>query len=83
MPGTPLIACSNGISTELVNTVELAPGYEAYTITIGGAMSGNCDLGKVYIASPPMNIMTKEITMASAGLRIKLLNMMFYLRIGQ
>ena len=37
------------------------------TITLGGATDGNCEIGKVTIASPPKNRMSSEMTIASAG----------------
>jgi hypothetical protein len=68
MPQAPFIDCSNGIITDSANDFALAPGYEALTITTGGATSGNCEVGNVLIASPPTNKMISEITMAKTGL---------------
>src|SRR5690348_3878780 len=41
MPGTPLIALSNGVVTALVHTSAFAPVYFAVTTTEGGTISGN------------------------------------------
>ena len=51
-----------------------APGYDALTMTSGGEISGNCDVGSCRMASPPMSRMTTEITIANTGLRMNLLN---------
>jgi hypothetical protein len=39
------------------------------TSTVGGAMDGNWDTGNMKIASPPMKRMRIEMTMANAGRR--------------
>ena len=64
---TPLMDCSNGIRTESTRTLALAPGYEMETITVGGAMLGNCAIGRVLIPSTPRNKRMIEMTIASAG----------------
>src|SRR6185312_11296742 len=64
---TPLMDCSNGIKTESTRTFALAPGYEMETITVGGAMLGNCAIGRVLIPNTPRNKRMIEITIASAG----------------
>src|SRR6185436_7698635 len=45
----------------------LAPGKETETCTLGGATSGNCEIGSVTMDSPPRNRMSSEMTIASAG----------------
>jgi hypothetical protein len=62
------MACSKGIRTDSVSDFALAPGYEALTITMGGATSGNCEVGNVLIDNIPKNIITNDITMANTGL---------------
>src|SRR5689334_2998543 len=74
IPQAPLMACSSGMITDSVSVLALAPGYEARTITIGGAIVGNCEVGSVLMASTPMKIMTSENTMASTGRFKNLLN---------
>ena len=41
MPGTPLMALSNGVTTALMHDSALAPVYLVVTVTSGGAISGN------------------------------------------
>jgi hypothetical protein len=41
---------------------------------MGGEISGNCEVGRVLMASTPMNTITTDITMANTGLRMNLLN---------
>src|SRR3954470_3403643 len=67
MSGTPLMARSRITSTESTRIFALAPGNEIATTTLGGATEGNWEMGNVKIASPPMNRMSSEITIASAG----------------
>jgi hypothetical protein len=43
-------------------------------MTIGGAIAGNCDLGRVLMASIPTKRITNENTIASAGLLRNILN---------
>src|SRR6478736_122351 len=64
---TPLMDCSNGIRTDSTRTFALAPGYEIITITVGGAMLGNCAIGSVLIPSTPRNRRMIEMTIAKAG----------------
>ena len=45
------------------------------TITVGGAMSGNCAIGSSLIPSTPKNKRTMEMTIARAGLWRTLANM--------
>jgi len=77
MPQAPLIDCSKGIITDSANDLALAPGYDALTITTGGATSGNCDVGSVLIDSTPKKRMTSDITMARTGLLMNLVNIFY------
>jgi len=43
---------------------------------MGGDISGNWDIGRLLIAKIPMNIITREITMANTGLCINSLNIL-------
>ena len=74
MPGTPLIARSIIIKEDFTNTSALAPGKDSDTVTRGGAMSGNWAIGKVRIASAPINRNTSDNTIAMTGLLINILN---------
>src|SRR5579871_5004271 len=76
MPHAPLIACSSGMITDSVSVFALAPGYDADTITIGGAIDGNCEVGSVLMASTPMKMITNDNTIASTGLFINALNIL-------
>ena len=74
MPGTPLMARSNGVATALAHTSALAPLYLARTVTDGGTMFGNCVTGSVNSAPTPSRVMKSEITSDSTGRRMKILN---------
>src|SRR5436190_8957262 len=67
MSGTPLMARSIITNTESTRIFALAPGNEIATTTLGGATEGNWEIGSEVIASPPMNRMISEITIARAG----------------
>ena len=75
IPGIPLIALSRGISTALVISSPLAPGYSAVTLTFGGEMEGNWVTGNLVMASTPIKTITSDITIERTGLCINLLNM--------
>src|SRR3954468_20548294 len=64
---TPLMDCSNGIRTDSTRTLALAPGKEIETMTVGGAMLGNCAIGRVLIPTTPRNRRMIEMTMENAG----------------
>src|SRR5215831_16859991 len=64
---TPLMDCSSGIRTDSTRTLALAPGYEIMTITVGGAMLGNCAMGRVLTPSRPRKSRMIEMTIANAG----------------
>src|SRR6476620_9767317 len=61
------MARSRMTMVESTRILALAPGKETETCTLGGATSGNCEMGRVTMASPPMNRMSSEMTIASAG----------------
>jgi len=44
-----------------------APGYEAETSTVGGAISGYCATGSVHMAIPPATVMMIDNTEAKIG----------------
>jgi hypothetical protein len=54
----------------------LAPGYTADTNTAGGAISGNRSKGNLLRPSTPTITSNMEITVASTGLFMNILNMM-------
>ena len=41
IPGTPLIALSSGMITDLIMSSPFAPGYSAVMLTLGGEIEGN------------------------------------------
>jgi hypothetical protein len=75
MPWTPLIALSRGIKVDFTKTSALEPGKAMKILTLGGAISGNWEIGLVVIANIPRNIMAREIAIAKTGLCMNLLNM--------
>ncbi|MNL71979.1 hypothetical protein D3C87_1972160 [compost metagenome] len=74
MPGTPLIALSNGVATAFAHTSALAPVYFAVTVTDGGTISGNCVTGNVNNASKPRRVINNEITSDNTGRLINISN---------
>ena len=56
----------------------LAPGYEARTITVGGAMSGYCSTGSVARPIRPPITITMDMTDASTGRSIKCFSVIGY-----
>src|SRR5689334_7729367 len=78
IPQTPLIDCSSGITVELINVFAVAPGNETKTLTIGGAIVGNCEVGRDLIANIPMKITRRDKTIARTGLFKNALNIKSY-----
>jgi hypothetical protein len=74
IPGTPLIAFSNGVATVFAQTSALAPRYLALTETEGGMMSGYWLMGSEKKDNPPKSRNNREITIDSTGRLIKMLN---------
>ena len=75
MFSTPFTASSMGVATERATTSALAPGYEAVTCTLGGAISGNCVTGNVTRDSKPRSTNMMDTTDANTGLSMNFLNM--------
>jgi hypothetical protein len=71
IPGTPLIALSNGTIAAFVTVSAFAPVYSMVTFTSGGAMAGNCVMGNFSIAKTPNRLIIKDITIDNMGLLIK------------
>src|SRR5215471_16292118 len=76
MFSTPLIASSNGVATERATTSAFAPGYNAVTCTVGGAISGNKVMGRVYNDNNPNNTRIIDTTVESTGRSMKRFNSM-------
>jgi hypothetical protein len=60
-----------GAATVSVTTLAFAPGYEALTSTVGGAISGYCAIGRVNSAMPPARVMMIDNTEAKIGRLMK------------
>ena len=75
MPGTPLIARSSVINDDSTSTCADAPGYARLTITRGGEMSGNCEIGLDRIARMPTKTVNTASTIASTGRWMNFKNM--------
>src|SRR5258706_5013173 len=81
MFSTPLMASSNGVATALATTSAFAPGYDAVTCTVGGAMSGNKVIGKVNNDINPNKRIMIDTTVDKTGLSINLFIMrLIYVR---
>ena len=55
------------MATDASTSVALAPTNVVVTCTIGGTISGYCEMGKPDIATRPSSTMMMEITMATMG----------------
>ena len=64
---TPFIFCSSGVATDASTSVALAPTNVVVTCTIGGTISGYCEIGRPDMATRPSSTMMMEITMATMG----------------
>ena len=67
---------SRGAITDFWMVSALAPGYWVITITVGGAMSGYCSIGRVARPMQPARTMTIEITLDSTGRSMNTFNFM-------
>src|SRR5690606_40589961 len=74
MFSTPFTASSMGVATERATASALAPGYDAVTTTVGGAISGNCEMGKVSAEIAPSKINKMEMTVDNTGRSINFFN---------
>ncbi len=71
MFSTPMTSCSIGAATVSATTVALAPGYVAFTSTVGGVISGNWATGNTPTATAPAMTITMDITLAKIGCSMK------------
>src|SRR5579864_4399198 len=71
MLSTPFICCSSGVATACSNVCASAPTYVATIWISGGAMFGNCAIGKLRTVSEPTSTRTIEITIATIGRLMK------------
>src|SRR5579883_2524912 len=68
---TPLIACSSGAATVSEMVLGLAPGYTAFTTTVGGTTSGYSLTGRRVREISPTRKMMIETTPAKIGRLMK------------
>lgn|SRR5690606_15476440 len=80
MSSTPLMASSRGVATALATTSAFAPGYNAVTCTVGGAMSGNNVMGSVNRDINPSRVSNIETTVDKTGLSMNILSIIVLLR---
>jgi hypothetical protein len=71
MLSTPLISCSMGEATVSETTSAVAPANRAVTCTVGGAMSGNSEIGNARNEMTPTNVRMIESTAAKIGRSMK------------
>src|SRR5262249_50975509 len=71
MLSTPFICCSSGVATACSKVCASAPTYVATIWISGGAMFGNCAMGKLRMVREPTSTRTIEITIATIGRLMK------------
>jgi hypothetical protein len=74
IPGTPLMARSMMVSVDFTNTSAFEPGNSMKILTLGGAISGNCEIGRLNIANIPKKTIASVKAIAKTGLCMNLLN---------
>src|SRR6187401_3065721 len=67
MFSTPFTCCSIGAPIVSATVCAFAPGYDAVTLTVGGTMSGYCEMGSDVSAIAPTIVMTMDSTDAKIG----------------
>src|SRR4030095_3050881 len=60
-----------GVATDCSTVCASAPTYVVCTCTSGGAIAGNCEMGRVTIVTAPTMTVSSEITMATIGRLMK------------
>ena len=76
MFSTPFMASSSGTMTLFCTVAALAPVYVALTLIVGGAISGNCSIGRLTREITPTRSMATEMTPDRMGLSMKVLMFM-------
>src|SRR3954468_22018177 len=79
MLSTPAICCSMGVATDCATVSASAPIYVVWTWISGGAILGNCAVGRPSIATTPAMTIRIEMTIATIGRLMKNLDMLFAL----
>jgi hypothetical protein len=72
MFSTPLISCSSGVATVRDTVSAEAPGYCVVICTVGGTISGYCEMGRMASAPSPISVRKTLSTVAKIGLSMKL-----------
>src|ERR1700744_125289 len=72
MFSTPLISCSSGVATVRDTVSAEAPGKCVVICTVGGTISGYCEIGRMASAPSPMSVRKTLSTVAKIGLSMKL-----------
>src|SRR5690349_18830050 len=67
MFSTPDSCSSIGAATVFASVSALAPGYVALIVTVGGAISGYCAIGRICEAMTPASAMMIAMTLAKIG----------------
>ena len=73
MFSTPFTASSIGMTTDFITVLASAPLYEVEIITVGGAMSGYCSIGKVLRHIKPTKAISSDKHTAITFLSTKML----------
>src|SRR4030095_788495 len=60
-----------GVATDCSTVCASAPTYVVCTCTSGGAIAGNCEMGRGTIVTAPTMTVSSEITMATIGRLMK------------
>src|SRR5262245_60929594 len=71
MLSTPLICCSMGVATDCSTVCASAPTKVVCTCTSGGAIAGNCEIGRLTMVTAPTITVRTEITIATIGRLMK------------
>jgi len=71
------MASSIGVATALATTSAFAPGYDAVTCTVGGAISGKSVIGRTNKDNNPNNVTMMETTVDKTGLSINLFSIQY------
>src|SRR6185312_4500293 len=79
MFSTPLICCSSGVATVRDTVSAEAPGYCVVICTVGGTISGYCEMGRMASAPSPISVRKTLSTVAKIGLSMKVWVMLWSL----
>ena len=77
MSSTPLRDSSSGTITLFITVSAFAPVYDACTLTVGGAMFGNCSIGSCTNPIIPSITINTDMTPARIGRSMNVLTVIF------